>query len=225
MGQTIVIKVIDALAGAGIRADEAYPGSRIPALTGAVAAVRLGKVDRSVRTTTVQIVVMSPAGTGGSVCEATALRAVDTLQGMGATCVKEICKFDEMADVFYIEISAVFFGTPGEASWSAGPGYAITIGGQAMEYVTGFSITRKTDDEVTSIADAKWQFTLEELMPPGTSEPADPAEPFTVTISRSNGEELLSGCTWTSVKREDTLKGIGQTRTGIAASRAVLGIL
>ena len=224
MGQTIVSKVIDALQGADIRADEAYPGSRIPALTGAVAAVRLGKVDRSVRTTAVQIVVMSPAASGGSVCESAALRSVDVLQAMGASCTKEVCKFDEMADVFYIEISALFFGTPGEASWSAGPGYAVTIGAQAMEHVTGFSISRKSDG-TTSIKDALWEFTLEELLPPGTSEPADPGEPFVLTVSRSNGDEMLSGCTWTSVKREDTLRGVGQIRSGTATSRTVLGIL
>lgn len=225
MGQTIVSMVIEALQGSGIRADEAYPGSRIPALTGAVAAVRLGKVDRSVRTTAVQVVVMSPAGSGGSVCENTALQAVDALQDMGATCTKEICKFDEMADVFYIEISAVFFGTPGPEKWSAGPGYSIRINIQPMEHVTGFSITRKTDDGVTAIGDALWQFTLEELLPPGTSEPVDPAEPFSLTVIRSKGQETLEGCTWTSVKREDTLRGIGQIRTGTAASRASVGIM
>ena len=42
-----IIRVNAAAAGLGIRADEAYPGGRIPALTGPVAAVRLGKVDRS----------------------------------------------------------------------------------------------------------------------------------------------------------------------------------
>ena len=217
--------VIDALRARDIRADEAYPGGRIPALTGAVAAVRLGRVDRSVRTTAVQIVVMSPASAGGSSCETAALKAVDILQGMGATCTKEVCKFDEMADVFYIEISAAFFGTPGVDRWSAGPGYAVSIGSQAMEYVTGFSITRKTDKEVTSIGDAKWEFTLEELLPPGTSEPADPGEPFELRIRRSMGEETLSGCTWTSVKREDTLRGVGQVRTGTAGNRIVMGIL
>ena len=225
MGQTIVSMVIDALQARAIRADEAYPGSRIPALTGAVAAVRLGKVDRSVRTTAVQIVVMSPAATGGSLCEGAALRAVEVLQNMGATCVKEVCKFDEMADVFYIEISAVFFGTPGENSWSAGPGYAITINSQAMDHVTGFSIVRKTDKDVTSIGNAKWEFTLEELLPPGTSEPADPVEPFSLRIRRALGDETLTGCVWTSVKREDTLRGVGQIRTGTAENRMVLGIL
>ena len=225
MGQTIVSKVIDALQAKSIRADEAYPGGRIPALTGAVAAVRLGKVDRSVRTTTVQVVVMSPAADGGSLCESTALAAVDVLQGMGATCVKDVCKFDEMADVFYIEISASFFGTPGVNKWSAGPGYTVTIGAQVMEYVTGFSISRKTDDEVTAIADAKWQFTLEELLPPGTSEPGDPVEPFALSVSRKNGEEMLVDCRWTSVKREDTLRGVGQIRSGVATKRNVMGIL
>lgn len=225
MGQTIVSKVIEALSTAGIRSDEAYPGRRIPALTGAVAAVRLGKVDRAIRTTTVEVVVMCPADTGGSVCETTALRAVETMQKMGATCVKEVCKFDEMADVFYIGIDAVFLGTPKETSWSAGPGYAITINSQAMEHVTGFYINRKTDDEVTSISKAIWNFTLEELLPPGTSEPADPAEPFTLLVSRSNGDELLSGCSWNSVKREDTLRGVSQVRSGTATSRAVMGIL
>ena len=38
---TIVGNVIDALTAVSIRADEAYPGRRIPALTGPVAAVRL----------------------------------------------------------------------------------------------------------------------------------------------------------------------------------------
>lgn len=225
MGQTIVSKVIEALQAKSIRADEAYPGGRIPSLAGAVAAVRLGKVDRSIRTTTVQVVVMSPAAGGGSNCETTALQAVDVLQSMGATCVKEVCKFDEMADVFYIEIGASFFGTPGVNKWSGGPGYTVTIGSQVMEHVTGFSVSRKTDEEVTNIADAGWEFTLEELLPPGTSEPADPTEPFALSVSRSNGEEMLSGCRWTSVKREDTLRGVGQIRTGTATKRSVMGIL
>ena len=101
---TIVNQVIARLREANIRADEAYPGGRIPALTGAVAAVRLGKIDRSVRTTAVQVVVMSPASGGGGQCETAALQSVEVLQEMGGTCTKDVCKFDEMADVFYIEI-------------------------------------------------------------------------------------------------------------------------
>ena len=222
---TIVSQVIEGLKQADIRADEAYPGGRIPALTGPVAAVRLGKMDRSVRTTAVQTVIMSPASAGGSLCEATALRAVEALQAMGGTCVKDVCKFDEMADVFYIGIEAEFFGTALENRWSAGPGYAVSVGSQSLPHVVSFQAERKTDQEVTSISKAPWQFTLEELLPPGSGEPADPTEPFSLTLSRSNTDEVFSNCTWISVRREDTIRGISQIRVGKAASRTVLGVL
>lgn len=222
---TIVSNVIECLRSAGIRSDEAYPGRRIPALTGAVAAVRLGKVDRSVRTTKVQVVIMSPAAHGGSSCETAALQAVEALQSMGGTCVKEMCRFDEMANVFYSEIDAAFFGTALEDSWSAGPGYSVKIGAQPLDHIMSFSAQRSTDKEVTAIGNAKWNFTLEELLPPGSSEPPDPAEPFTVTVSRPGGEESFTGCTWSMVKREETIRGVTQIRQGIAEKRNVMGIL
>ena len=144
---------------------------------------------------------------------------------MGGTCVKAVCKFDEMADVFYINIDVEFFGTALENSWSAGPGFSIKIGAQAMNYVTSFQIQRETDKDITAITNAKWRFTLEELLPPGTSEPSDSSEPFTMSVSRNGGDETFTGCTWTSVKREDTIKGVSQVRVGIADKRTVLGIL
>lgn len=222
---TIVGNVIDALTEASIRADEAYPGRRIPALTGPVAAVRLGKIDRSVRTTAVQIVIMSPAAGGGSLCEDTALRAVEVLQGMGGTCVKDVCKFDEMADVFYIDIEGSFFGTAMEGKWSAGPGYSITLSQQPMPCIVSFSARRVTDEEVTDLANAKWTFVIEELLPPGTSEPSDPEEPFTLSVTRALGDELFTGCKFTEQSREDTIRGVTQIRKGTADKRTVLGIL
>ena len=222
---TIVNQVIRQLRDADIRADEAYPGGRIPALTGAVAAVRLGKIDRSVRATAVQVVVMSPASGGGSQCESTALQAIDVLQEMGGTCTKDVCKFDEMADVFYIEIEAAFFGTELADGWSAGPGFSVTIGMQDMPHAVSFGMQRAIDEEITAISNAKWQFTLEELLPPGSSEPPEPQEPFTLTVVREMYDEVLSGCHWISAKREDTLRGVSQIRVGIANSRSVMGIL
>jgi len=222
---TIVGNVINALAAADIRSDEAYPGRRIPALTGPAAAVRLGKLDRSVRTTSVEVVIMSPASGGGSLCENTALRAVEALQAMGGTCVKDVCRFDEMSDVFYINIEAEFFGTAMENKWSPGPGYAITSGEEPLEYVVSFMAQRATDGEATDIADARWIFTMEELLPPGTSEPADPQEPFALSVVRALGDELFTGCKFTSQQREDTIRGVTQIRKGTAENRTVVGIL
>ena len=222
---TIVSNVITALSGVSIRADEAYPGRRIPALTGPVAAVRLGKIDRSVRTTAVEVVIMSPSSGGGSLCEKTALRAIEALQKMGGTCVKDVCKFDEMADVFYISVEAEFFGTAMENRWSAGPGYSITIGAQPMEQVVSFSVQRSVSGDAEGIGNAVWNFTLEELLIPGSSEPPDPAEPFMLTVSRSNGDEQFTGCRFTSQQRQDTIRGITQIRKGTAQNRNVMGIL
>ena len=222
---TIVGNVIDALQSASIRADEAYPGRRIPALTGPVAAVRLGKIDRSVRTTTVEIVIMSPAAGGGSLCEDTALQAVEALQAMDGTCTKDVCRFDEMADVFYIEIQVEFFGTAMKGKWSPGPGYAITIGQQPLNHVVSFSAQRQTDEEVTNLAAAKWTFTLEELLPPGSPEPMEPEEPFVLSVTRALGDEMFTGCRFVSHTREDTIRGVTQIRKGIADKRTVLGIL
>lgn len=216
---TIINKVIDGLQAAGIRADEAYPGVRIPALTSPVAAVRLGKVDRSVRQTSVQVMVMSPAAWGGSVCETTALWVIETLEKMNGVCVKGLCQFDEMADVFHIEITAEFFGVATGDKWYSGPGYTVSIGQQSMDWVTGFSIHRKTDEQTTSISDAVWEFTMEELLGPGSIDPPDPTEPFTLTVTRPESDEVFTGCTWTSVRRTDTLRGISQVRTGTAKKR------
>ena len=222
---TIVNQVIDQLRAAEIRADEAYPGGRIPALTGPVAAVRLGRVDRSIRTTAVQVVVMSPAKSGGTLCESTALQAIDVLQEMGGTCVKDVCKFDEMADVFYIDIETEFFGTALADGWSGGPGFSVKIGAQPLPHVVSFGIQRQTDDEISAIANASWQFTLVELLPPDTSEPPDPTEPFVLTVTRNYTDEILKDCTLISVKREDTERGISQTRVGIAKTRSMMGVI
>lgn len=222
---TIVNLVIEALRASGIRSDEAYPGGRIPALTGPVAAVRLGKIDRSQRSTAVQVVIMSPAKSGGSSCERAALQAIEALQKMGGTCRKEICKFDEMADVFYIETEAEFFGTAKADTWSPGPGFAVTIGEQDMPCVISFGLQRAVSGEETDIKNAQWQFTLEELLPPDSTEPPDPQEPFTMTVVRSKLDELFTGCRFTSVKRQDTLRGVSQVRTGTAQKRDVMGIL
>ena len=224
MGRTIVEQVIGYLQDASIRADEAYPGGRIPALTGPVAAVRLGRVDRSVRTTAVQVTVMIPGVWGGSACEGVALQAVQVLEDKGATCQKELCRFDDMADVFFIEITAEFFGVALEDDWSPGPGYAVSIGLQQMEWATGFSSSRKVDAG-TAISTAQWEFTLEEQLGPGSIDPPDPTEPFTITVLRQNGDEVFTGCTWTSVKRQDTIRGIHQVRTGIAKTRTISGVL
>jgi tetratricopeptide (TPR) repeat protein len=63
------------------------------------------------------------------------------------------------------------------------------------------------------------------LLPPDSAEPPDPREPFTLTVVRSQFDETLTDCHWISIKREDTLRGVSQIRTGIAKKRTVVGII
>lgn len=42
---------------------------------------------------------------------------------------------------------------------------------------------------------------------------------------REGGEEIFNQCTWTYVKREETIRGVTQIRKGIAGSRGEMGIL
>lgn len=225
MGQTIVENVIEYLQAAQIRADEAYPGGRIPALTGPVAAVRLGRIDRAVRSTAVLVTIMSPADQGGSACETIALRATQALEDQGAVCQKEVCKFDDMADLFYIEITAAFFGVATEDYWEAGPGFSIKIGLQPLPCAVGFSIDLEKEKDASSISTAKWSFTLEELLGVYDVDPPLQAEPFTLSVKRPLTDEEFTDCTWTSVRREETIRGIRQIRTGTAGKRKVSGII
>ena len=94
-----------------------------------------------------------------------------------------------------------------------------------MEQVVSFSVQRSVSADAEGIGNAVWNFTLEELLIPGSSEPPDPAEPFTLTVSRSNGDEQFTGCRFTSQQRQDTIRGITQIRKGTAQKRNVMGIL
>ena len=93
-----------------------------------------------------------------------------------------------------------------------------------MPHVVSFSAQRAADDE-TALAAAKWNLVMEELLIPGYSEPPDPSEPFVLKVSRSGGDETFTGCRWTSQQRQDTIRGVTQTRKGTADKRTVMGIL
>ena len=100
-----------------------------------------------------------------------------------------------------------------------------TKGTLTYDQVVSFSAQRAVSDETPAMADAPWTFVMEELLIPGTSEPPDPTEPFTLTVVRSNVDEQFAGCRFTSQQRQDTIKGVTQIRKGTAERRNVMGIL
>ena len=60
---------------------------------------------------------------------------------------------------------------------------------------------------------------LEELLPAGTAETADPPGAFELKIVTDVKTEVFYHCRWTSVKREFSREGLRKTRRGIAMLR------
>lgn len=211
-----VSNVVSALKAAGIRTEAAYPGRRMMALTGPVAAVCLEQVDYAAQTTCVQVEVMCPAAQGGAVCEGTAETAGKAAAALGAECVQGPCRFNGDTDCYCVSLTVTFCTAQAAAS-----AFSVTQGGVALDGAVGFKAWREADaDNGITLANAAWQIRLEEEFSPGQREKIVTTDPFQLTVTRTAGVEVFTGCTWTQVKREDTPELLRQTRTGTAGSRS-----
>lgn len=206
MGNLILEQAAAALNAAGIRAERAYPGRTMPAITDIAAAVSLGQAQLREKTVTVLVTVLSPASMGSSVCEEAALETADVLRALDSECTVAACRFDGKTGLFYTEVTAVF---------SEGP--EITLGSAKLKHVVSFSAQRATDDEVTDIDGCLWSFRLEEFFPWGESEEPGQGEPFTLV----NGRESYESCCWTSQKRVTEAAGTRQIREASVGRRNV----
>lgn len=212
----LVSDVVSALREAGIRAEAAWPGRRMPAITGPVAAVCMEQADYSAEIYRVRVTVFSPADRGGRVCEATAEAAAGAVATLRADCVQGICRFDADADCYCIPITATFCTVRPAVS-----AFSVTQGSTVLDGAVGFTAWREADpDKGISLEDAVWQFRLEEEFAPGQSERVVTAAPFQLTVTRAAGVEVFSGCAWTEVNREDSQKRLRQIRIGTAGSRS-----
>lgn len=214
-----VNSVVTALKAAGIRAEAAYPGRRVPSITEPVAAVCLEEADYTGGTAVVLITVMSPAGQGGAVCEAAAETAGNTtaklaLTGMDIACVQDACRFDSNAGCYYTQIRAALSPAPAAA-------FSAAQNGTKLSSAVGFTAWREADaDNGIALANAVWQIQLEEEFAPGQGENVVSGEPFQLTVTRAKSVEVFGGCTWTAVKRIDSGTSLRQIRTGTAGSRS-----
>lgn len=214
-----VSSVVAALKAAGIRAEAAYPGRRMPSVTEPVAAVCLEEVDHTGGAVGVLITVMSPAGRGGAVCEAAAetagkTAAKVTFAGKDTACVQEACKFDSNAGCYCTQVRVSF--TPAVET-----AFSVTQGSTKLSGAVSFTAWREADaDNGVTLANAPWQIRLEEEFAPGQGENVVSGEPFQLTVTRAKSVEVFGGCTWTAVERIDTGASLRQIRTGTAGSRS-----
>lgn len=231
MGNVILQQVLTALKKGGFAAELAYPGRAMPQITGPVAAVHMEKVDSAALTSTVAVSILSPGKLGGGICEEEALKALDLLLGCGAVCVQRGCVYDRVSQLYAVEISAAFTSlSQSEEPTATGPGFSVAVNGVRhgcaisfrSEETRGYTAEYRTTEPLpvaSGTGMVQWSLQLEEQIPVGTTEPAEPSPGFTLVVTTEGKTETYTGCQWTSVSREYDSQGLHRVRKGFALNR------
>lgn len=229
MGSVILQQVLTALKNGGFAAELAYPGRKMPQIAGPVAAVHMAKVDSAALTCTISVTILSPGTLGGAACEAEALTAMELLLSCGAVCVQEGCVYDRVSQLYAVEIRATFTSVS-QSEESTGPGFSVAIDGarhgcaisfqseETRGYTTEY-VTTEPLPVASGTGMVQWSLYLEELIPMGTAEPAEPSPGFTLLVTTEERTETYSGCQWTSISREYNSQGLRRIRKGFALNR------
>lgn len=219
----ILDQVLKALKEAGFRAETAYPGRTYGHLSETAAAVHLHKADGS--GATVEVMVLCPAAYGGTRCELEALDAARVLRQMGGSCVQNGCRYDSLARIYSVQLLAEFTETEAEEA-----GFQVQINGTPQSHAVSFTGEESPgwqaeyvlgENLPAGIAPGKhlWHICLEEKIPLGCPEEAEPEGEFEVKVVTALKTEIYSHCGWTSLRRELTGSGIRRIRQGIAMLR------
>ena len=230
MGFSVLELVLRRLREENFTADVAYPGQKYPEITETVATVHIDKVDRSSLTVTVEVNILSPAHLGGTACEVEALRATEVLRWAGAVCIQQGCRYDGITQVYVVSILATFTGITGEDSFDPGPGFEVRIDGIYHPYALSFTSEEFQDRQAEFVMGEAapagigqgayyWKITLEELIPAGSPQTAEPEGAFEMTVATDIKTETYYHCRFTSVKRQHTREGLRRIRTGISMLR------
>jgi hypothetical protein len=215
----ILDMVVRLLHDNGIRAEAAQPAGNMTAALTTVAAVSLECVDQAKESATIVVEMVGPVTEGAKICQKRALKALDILSAAGGVCRQEKCTFLSKADMFCTPITAVFYGIASAEDWQPHPGYTVTIAGAPLAKVTAFSSQQRQGDVLRPLTELEWEFSLEEFLPVGVQEPADPTEPFVLTVSYGSGSETYTGCSFITRERVAERNGIRQVRRGTAEQR------
>ncbi len=230
MGSSILALVLNALREAGFAADHAYPGQKFCHITGPVAAVHLEKVEGASGTVTVEVNVLCPAAMGGAACELEALRAAEVLRQRGALCIQNGCRFEGGAQVYTVPVLAAFASASGGEEKEVGPGFLAFLNEEQQQFARVFSGERETGSQAVyamgvpgaaAVCGGRelWSVYLEELIPVGETEAAEPEGSFDLRIETETRAEIYRGCCWKSVRREFSQEGLKRIRQGFALER------
>lgn len=205
----------------GIRAEAAWPAEIMVMSLTPLAALSIENANREECTVTVLVDIVCDLKAGAAVCQTRALDACDILENAGARCTQGKCSIDEGARLFIVPVHAVFYGIAHSQEWLPMAKCSVDMNQVPMEYLCDCAIERAVELAYPTLADAPWQFTLEEFFPFGVAEPLEALESFELTIVRNNAVETYQGCVVKRHRRVVEEKGIRQIREGVASGRTV----
>lgn len=208
-------QVIAALNTAGIPAEAAYPGSKMPYLT-AIAA-RVTEESESEGAVTVAVTLLCPFALGNEALKTAGENAANALKALG-TVAMETMGFETRWDCYYRVLRLLI---------PAAPAFQIKQGTAAIQNALRFTAVQQADEKNSvALADAPWVITLEEEFSPEGKETVLPGDSFNLTVTRKTGVDIFQTCAWTSVRRVYGRDKMTQIRTGTAKKRifsAVVG--
>lgn len=207
------------LSGAGYRTGDASPGRIMPEISEPVIALNLERLDTEKRVATVRVTVISPLALGARACEDEALKVCRLLRNAGIACELKPYSVDAKTEMILISVMATVYGNLLNNRWQLGEGCVVRFDARTLERVVSFTAWREVKDG-SSIENARWKFRVEEEMDT-IQEETEPTEPFVITVSHGDGQEVYSGCVLTMHKRVVTDGGLVQIREGTAQSRSV----
>ena len=108
MGNVMLQIVLQLLREGGFRAEEAYPGSKCPAIGEPVAAVHILEWDDSRGTAVAEVMILCASSLGAARCETEALAAAAVLRNAGAVCRMQGCSRDGVTGSVSASVRAEF---------------------------------------------------------------------------------------------------------------------
>lgn len=227
LGRELIEWILTVLGGAGIRAEEEYPAGAQVELRSPAAAVGLRSLDLDEGTAELTVRVLSPRYLGGWSCQNTAAQVSAALHGNVLSVRTGEMEYRSGSDCFCVLLTVRAAVVPTPAGAAQGRRWQILVGDIAQAGVRSFRAVRSQDRRLVGahysgscvgITPGRGGWELE-LVQHCDVMPAEPEEPFVLTVRGVGVTHRYTGCCWNETVAEYAQSGLVLTRRGFALTR------
>lgn len=225
--------IVEILTAGGIRAGEAFSAGKRMEIASPVAAVGLRDLNWQEGLAEFEIRIVSPRSLGGWQCQAAAAEALAALEDAGVHCRMEPMAYQAGLDCFEMVVigEQSVFEKESEDAQEAEAGYLeVLIGDSAVPYVTEFTAEQDRQRRLIGALNQAepvgvtpsaggWSIRLVQEVPQAGQVPAEPEEPFVLTVKEEGLTTAFTGCCWNKVKKQMDQTRIKVEWEGFALSR------